>query len=221
MLSGLKLFARIPHQVQPFLFCYLWFLQTFVAHLLWEWRRGSKEKALPYSVCSVSILTMLGLVMGETRQRIRHKEITLNPENCCVAKAFFKNVLFKKIIQSNSTTEIQRIQEILFCKINKNKESDPVALFRIKWWNFNLVSNPRNSEWEFLLNLWLSMFDGFGSISNEGLHPERCLGTCLFPDSCVDLYLWPGFQLCWSHGFQTDPADGQHIGNSVLSTYLN
>lgn len=29
---------------------------------------------------------------------------------------------------------------------------------------------------------------------------------CLFPDSCVDLYLWPGFQLFWSYGFQTDPA---------------
>lgn len=50
MLSGLKLFARIPHQVQPFIFCFLWFLQTFVAHLLWEWKRGSKEKALLYSV---------------------------------------------------------------------------------------------------------------------------------------------------------------------------
>lgn len=50
MLSGLKIFASIPHQVQPFLLCFLWFLQTFVAHLLWEWKRGSKEKALPYSV---------------------------------------------------------------------------------------------------------------------------------------------------------------------------
>lgn len=50
MLSGLKLFARIPHQVQPFIFCFLWFLQTFVAPLLWEWKRGSKEKALQYSV---------------------------------------------------------------------------------------------------------------------------------------------------------------------------
>lgn len=50
MLSGLKLFASIPLQVQPSLFCFLWFLQTLVAHLLWEWKRGSKEKALPCSV---------------------------------------------------------------------------------------------------------------------------------------------------------------------------
>lgn len=50
MLSGLKLFASIPLEVQPSLFCFLWFLQTLVAHLLWEWKRGSKEKALPCSV---------------------------------------------------------------------------------------------------------------------------------------------------------------------------
>lgn len=64
------------------------------------------------------------------------------------------------------------------------------------WYIWFLIQGTQNENCFETFGSLCSMI--FGSFSDWGLHPERYLGTCLFLDSRVDLYLWSDFQLRWT-----------------------